>query len=85
MSVCQKQDEERRTWRKLHIAMDAGTGEIMPPKLTNDDTSDPEMVTPLMTVAGGRIRHAFPDGTYNGQPTYDVIREPAHLNSRRRS
>ena len=61
--------------RKLHIAMDAGTGEILAHELTNDDTSDPDMVTPLMEAAGGRIRRVFADGAYDGQPTYDAIRD----------
>ena len=69
----QKHGEKRRSWRKLHIAMDAGTGEILAHELTNDDTSDPEMVTPLMENAGGRIRRVIADGAYDGQPTYDAI------------
>ena len=71
----QKHGEKRRSWRKLHIAMDAGTGEILAHELTNDDTSDPDMVTPLMEAAGGRIRRVFADGAYDGQPTYDAIRD----------
>ena len=51
--------EKRRSWRKLHIAMDAGTGEILAHELTNDDTSDNEMVTPLIENAGGRIRRVY--------------------------
>ena len=70
----QKHGEKRRSWRKLHIAMDAGTGEILAHDLTNDDTSDTEMVTPLMENAGGQIRRVLADGAYDGQPTYDAIR-----------
>lgn len=71
----QKHGEKRRSWRKLHIAMDAGTGEILAHELTNDDTSDPEMVTPLLDNAGGQIRRVFADGAYDGQPTYEAIRD----------
>ena len=53
--------------------MDAGTGETLAHELTNDDTSDPEMVTPLLENAGGRVRRVFADGAYDGQPTYEAI------------
>lgn len=68
-----KHGETRRSWRKLHVAMDAGTGEILAHELTNDDTSDTEMVTPLLENAGGCIKRVFADGAYDGQPTYDAI------------
>ena len=71
----QKHGETRRSWRKLHVAVDAGTGEILAHELTNDDTSDAAMVTPLMEAAGGRIRRVLADGAYDGQPTYDAIRD----------
>jgi len=55
--------------------MDAGTGEILAHELTNDDTSDPAIVTPLMEAARGRIRRVFADGAYDRQPTNVAIRD----------
>ena len=69
-----KHGEKRRSWRKFHIAMDAGTGEILAHELTDDDTSDAAMVTPLLENAGGRIRRVLADGAYDGHPAYDAIR-----------
>ena len=68
----QKHGEKHRSWRKVHIAMDADTGEILAHELTGDDTSDEAMVTPLMANVGGRIRRVLADGAYDGQPTHDA-------------
>ncbi|MEO1582855.1 MAG: IS5 family transposase [Pseudomonadota bacterium] len=70
----QKHGEKRRSWRKLHIGIDAGTGEILAHALTADDISDPAMAGDLVAKAGGRIRTVIADGAYDGQPTYDQIR-----------
>ncbi|MEM7528189.1 MAG: IS5 family transposase [Pseudomonadota bacterium] len=69
-----KHGEMRRAWRKLHIAVDAGTGEILAHVLTDSDTSDAAMAGPLVASAGGRIRTVTADGAYDGAPTYAAIR-----------
>src|SRR5918993_1057572 len=38
-----KHGEKRRAWRKLHLAVDAGTGEILAFGLTDSDTADASM------------------------------------------
>lgn len=38
----------RRSWRKLHIGMDAGTGEIVAVALTTNDVDDASQVGPLL-------------------------------------
>ncbi|MEM8575955.1 MAG: IS5 family transposase [Pseudomonadota bacterium] len=69
-----KHGERRRDWRKLHVSVDAGTGEILSHVLTNSDTSDAAMAGPLVENAGGRIRSVIADGAYDGAPTMDAIR-----------
>jgi hypothetical protein len=69
-----KHGERRRAWRKLHLAVDAGTSEILAFKLTDSDTADASMAGPLVEHAGGRIRSVTADGAYDGAPTYDAIR-----------
>ncbi|MEO1459434.1 MAG: IS5 family transposase [Pseudomonadota bacterium] len=66
--------ETRRAWRKLHLAVDARTGEILAHVLTDSDTSDAAMAGPLVSGAGGRIRTVIADGAYDGAPVYDAIR-----------
>jgi hypothetical protein len=69
-----KHGEKRRAWRKLHLALDAGTGEILAFELTDSDTADPAMAGPLVAAAGGRIRSVTADGAYDGVPVYNAIR-----------
>jgi Transposase DDE domain len=69
-----KHGEKRRAWRKLHLAVDAGTGEILAFKLTDSDTADAAMAGPLVERAGGRIRSVTADGAYDGAPVYAAIR-----------
>jgi len=38
----------RRTWKKLHLAVDADTGMIMASTLTGNDVGDPSQVAPLL-------------------------------------
>lgn len=38
----------RRTWRKLHLAVDPGTGMIMVSTLTENDAGDPSLVALLL-------------------------------------
>jgi hypothetical protein len=38
----------RRTWRKLHLAVDADTGTVMASILTGNDVGDPSQVAPLI-------------------------------------
>jgi hypothetical protein len=69
-----KHGEKRRAWRKLHLAVDAGTGEILAHGLTDSDTADAAMAGPLVEDAGGRIRSVTADGAYDGTPVYTAIR-----------
>ena len=63
----------RRKWRKLHLAVDAGSGMIMAQTLTDQDADDPSQVAPLLDQIGGRIAWVTADGAYDGAPTYQTI------------
>ncbi len=45
----------RRTWRKLHLALDADSGEIVAHRLTDQDTDDPSQVMPPLDRIDGEI------------------------------
>jgi len=72
--IASSTEKKRRSWRKLHIALDAGTGEVLAHELTDSNTSDAAMAGPLVEHAGGRIRSVIADGAYDGAPTFDAIR-----------
>jgi transposase len=65
--------KSRRTWRKLHLAVDAASGMIVAQTLTDQDTDDPSQVGPLLDQIGEPIGQVTADGAYDGAPTYQTI------------
>jgi Transposase DDE domain len=63
----------RRTWKKLHLAVEAHTGMIMASTLTGNDVGDPSQVAPLLDQIEGTIASVTADGAYDGMPTYEVV------------
>src|SRR5918994_2353309 len=55
----------RRSWRKLHIGLDAGTGQIVAAVLTDKDADDGAQVGPLLDQADGPIASLTGDGAYD--------------------
>jgi len=60
----------RRQWRKLHLAIDAGTGEIAAHVLTEGHADDAAQVLILLGQVEGVIVSVAADGAYDGEPTY---------------
>src|SRR3954469_5669044 len=65
--------KSRRRWRKLHLAVDAGSGMIVAQALTDQDVDDPSQVAPLLDQIDGEIGRVTADGAYDGVPTYQTI------------
>jgi hypothetical protein len=63
----------RRTWRKLHLALDADSGEIIAQCLTDQDTDDHSQVGPLLDRIDAEIDQFTADGAYDGDPTYRCV------------
>jgi transposase len=63
----------RRSWRKLHLAVDAETGKIVVATLTGNDVGDPSQVAPLLEQIDSEIASVTADGAYDGAPTYEVV------------
>jgi hypothetical protein len=63
----------RRKWRKLHPAVDAASGMIVAPTLTDQDADDPSQVGPLLDQIDKPIGQVTADGAYDGSPTYQTI------------
>jgi transposase len=68
-----------RTWRKLHLAVDPDTGEILASELTTTKDGDASQVGPLLDQLSGPIASVTADGAYDGDPVYRTIaeRDPA--------
>jgi transposase len=65
--------KSRRTWRKLHLAVDADSGMIVAQVLTDQHTDDPSQVAPLLAQIDEEIGQVMADGAYDGAPTYETI------------
>lgn len=63
----------RRTWRKLHLVVDADTGMVMASTLTENDMGDTSQVAPLLNQIDAEIGSVTADGAYDGAPTYDTV------------
>src|SRR5918997_1552001 len=69
----EKHGRTRRSWRKLHLAVDAGTGEIVACLLTDNAADDPGRVPALLEAIEGEIASVVADGAYDGEPVYQAI------------
>jgi hypothetical protein len=65
--------KSRRGWRKLHLAVDADSGEIIAHSLTDQEAGDASQLGPLLDQIDDEIRQLTADGAYDGAPTYDAV------------
>lgn len=65
--------KSRRGWRKLHLAVDANSGEIIAHSLTDQEAGDASQLEPLLDQIDEEIGQLTADGAYDGAPTYDVV------------
>ena len=63
----------RRSWRKLHLAVDPDNGEILASELTTTDDGDASLVGPLLDQINCPILAVFADGAYDGEPIYRSV------------
>jgi Transposase DDE domain len=68
-----------RTWRKLHLAADPDTGEILASELTTTEDGDASLGGPLLDQISGQIASVTAVGAYDGDSVYRIIaqRDPA--------
>ena len=68
----------RRSWRKLHIAVDADTGQIAAATLTTNDVDDASQVRTLLDEVSGPVASFTADGAYDQDGVYGevVLRHP---------
>jgi hypothetical protein len=61
----------RRHWRKLHLAIDANSHEIVAVELTTDDVGDVTAVPDLINQIDGSVASVTADGAYDADLVYD--------------
>src|SRR5215213_9473539 len=63
----------QRTWRKLHLAVDPDSGEIIASELTTSEEGDAPQVGRLLYQIPGPITSVTADGAYDGEPVYPAV------------
>ncbi|PZO60788.1 MAG: IS5 family transposase [Phormidesmis priestleyi] len=66
---------KRRTWRKLHLAVDEATGEILSGVVTDNSCHDSEVLGELLDEIADPISQVDADGAYDTAACYDYIDE----------
>jgi hypothetical protein len=69
----EKHGRAPRSWRKLHLAIDADTGEIVASVLTDNAADDAGQVPALLGQIEGKIASVTADGAYDGEPAYQAV------------
>ena len=63
----------RRSWRKLHIGMDANTGAVIAAVLTTNDVDDASQVGPLLDQVDKPVASFTGDGAYDQDGVYQTV------------
>ena len=65
----------RRSWRMLHLGVDAETGRIVASTLTRKDVDDASQAGPLLNQVAGAVASFTGDGAYDQDRIYAVVAE----------
>ena len=68
----EKHGRTPQRWRKLHLAVDAQTGEIVAHILTDTDVSDITAAPSLLATVEGPVASVIADGAYDGVSVYQA-------------
>jgi IS5 family transposase len=71
--VRQHGKSKRRTWRKLHLALDADTQEVLACVVTTNDFSDGQILTDLLEEVPEPIETVKADGAYDHRSGYTQL------------
>src|SRR3954469_3753326 len=65
--------QRRRAWRKLHIGVDADTGQILASELTSSDIDDGSQIEPLLDQIPTPLASLIGDGAYDQTDIYSTV------------
>lgn len=66
---------KRRTWRKLHLAVDPATHSIVAQTLTENSEHDAGQVEPLLEQVSTNVETFYGDSAYDQWKVYDTLEE----------
>lgn len=65
--------DKRRTWRKLHVALNALSGDILCGELTRCETVDAQVLPKMLKPIQGQLFSVIGDGAYDVESSYRSI------------
>jgi hypothetical protein len=66
---------KRRTWRKLHLCLDAATGEVVAAAASENSISDCALFPEIVRAVEGEIASISADGSYDRRKVYAALNE----------
>lgn len=66
---------KRRTWRKLHLMIDAETQEIVADRLTTNGVHDTAVVPEMLDEQKSEVSKFYGDGIFDTWNTYDALKD----------
>ena len=66
---------KRRTWRKIHLAVDESAKDIIGVEVTTAEWGDSEVFSPLLDQVEGEVSQVSADGAYDTEGTHAAIAE----------
>src|SRR3954469_18908426 len=67
--------KRRRSWRKMHLGVDADTGRIVAATLTDRDEDDASQVGPLLDQVADPVASVTADGAFDQESVYAAVAE----------
>jgi hypothetical protein len=68
---------KRRTWRKLHLCLDAATGEVIVAGASENSVSDCQMFPEILRAVAEEIEQISADGSYDRRKVYEAVNQRA--------
>lgn len=60
-------------WRKLHLAVDPATHDIVAAQISLENVQDTEVLPTLLNPLRHKLNHTYADGAYHSRANYQLI------------
>ena len=60
-------------WRKLHLAVDPVTNDIVAAEVSRENVHDAQVLPTLLNPLRRKLGHVYADGTYDSKASYQLI------------
>jgi len=68
-----KKQGGKKKWKKIHVALDPKTGEVVMEEVTDSNCHDSVMLPDLIEGCAGRVKRVYADGAYDTRRCYQAL------------